>query len=469
MSIISCFLMPHPPLIIPDIGKGEEKKIQNTIDSMDKIGMLIAEYSPETIVVITPHGNLFRDAISVNYDKLLIGDFGSFRYGNISQEYINDREFADAIVEEASDNNIPAVLVDYKLKKKYMLDSRLDHGVLVPLHFVTKYYKSFDLIHVTYGLLSNMDLYGFGQVIQKTSHKLNRKVVVIASGDLSHRLTRNAPSGFSETGPIFDQLIMKYLKDDNRIGIMTMDGKVSEKAGECGLRSIQIMIGSLDGLGTKNRVFSYEGPFGVGYGCVELAVTGNQSDRGLLQEINRKNNAIKAEVREKEDEYVRLARKTLETYVTSNKRITPDENVQDKVLMTEKAGVFVSLKKNGELRGCIGTIEPTKNNIAEEIITNAISAGIYDPRFKPIDVDELDQLIYSVDILMKPEKIRTKDMLNPQEYGVIVSKGHKKGLLLPNLEGVDTVDEQLRIALRKAGINSWEDYEMERFRVVRHH
>lgn len=334
---------------------------------------------------------------------------------------------------------------------------------------MTKYYKSFDLVHITYGLLTNMDLYGFGQVIQKTSHKLNRKTIVIASGDLSHRLTRNAPSGFSETGTIFDQLIIKHLSEDNRIDIMTMDGKLTEKAGECGLRSVQVMIGVLDGLGTKNRVFSYEGPFGVGYGCVELTVTGNQSDRRILKEIDKKNKAIKSEVREKEDEYVRLARKTLETYVSDKNRISADENVQDKVLLTDKAGVFVSIKKNGELRGCIGTIEPTKNNIAEEIITNAISAGIYDPRFKPIVEDELDELVYSVDILMKPEKIKTKDMLDPQEYGVIVSKGHKKGLLLPNLEGVDTVDEQLRIVLRKAGINQWEEYEMERFRVIRHH
>jgi AmmeMemoRadiSam system protein A len=461
--------MPHPPLIIPDIGKGEEKKIQNTIDSMDKIGMLIAEYSPDTIVVITPHGNLFRDAISVNYDKLLAGDFGSFGYSNISQEYINDREFADAIVEEATDHNIPAALLDYNLKKKYMLDSRLDHGVLVPLHFVTKYYKSFDLIHITYGLLTNMDLYGFGQVIQKTSQKLNRKTVVIASGDLSHRLTRNAPSGFSEFGSIFDELIMKHIKDDDRTDIMTLDSKITEKAGECGLRSIQIMIGTLDGLETKNRVLSYEGPFGVGYGCAELVVTGIISERDVLLEIDRKNKAIKAEVREKEDEYVKLARRTLETYVSYKQRITADENVKNKELLTEKAGVFVSIKKNGELRGCIGTIEPTKKCIAEEIITNAISAGIYDPRFKPIDEDELDQLVYSVDILMEPEKIKTKDMLDPQEYGVIVSQGRKKGLLLPNLEGVDTVDEQLKIALRKAGINPWEEYEMQRFRVIRHH
>lgn len=469
MSIISCFLMPHPPLIIPDIGKGEEKKIQDTIDSMDRIGTLIAEYRPDTIIVITPHGNLFRDAISINYDKLLIGDFGSFGHSNINQEYINDREFADALIEEATDNNIPAVLVDHNLKKEYKLNSRLDHGVLVPLYFVTKYYRSFDLIHITYGLLSNMDLYGFGQAIQTITHKLNRQVVVIASGDLSHKLTRNAPSGFSEFGAIFDQMIIKFLKEDSRTDIMTLDGKLSEKAGECGLRSIQIMMGTLDGLGTKNRVFSYEGPFGVGYGCAELTVTGKQNDRSILQEIDRKNSAIKAEIREKEDEYVRLARKTLETYVSRKKRITSDDNVQDKALLTEKAGVFVSIKKNGELRGCIGTIEPTKKNIAEEIITNAISAGIYDPRFKPIDEDELDQLVYSVDILMKPEKIKTKDKLNPQEYGIIVSKGHKKGLLLPNLEGVDTVEEQMRIVLRKAGINPWEDYDMERFRVIRHH
>ena len=138
-------------------------------------------------------------------------------------------------------------------------------------------------------------------------------------------------------------------------------------------------------------------------------------------------------------------------------------------MRNRRAGVFVSLHEEGKLRGCIGTILPTRGSIAEEIIGNAVSASTRDPRFSPVRPDELDRLEISVDVLTEPEIINSREELDVKRYGVIVSSGHKRGLLLPDLDGVDTVDEQLSIAMRKGGITSRDNYTLERFEVIRHH
>ena len=137
--------------------------------------------------------------------------------------------------------------------------------------------------------------------------------------------------------------------------------------------------------------------------------------------------------------------------------------------MTERAGVFVSLKKDGELRGCIGTFEPTAKNIAEEILQNAVSAALRDPRFPPVRAEELDALVYSVDVLAEPELVSSADDLDVKKYGVIVEYRARKGLLLPDLAGVDTVEEQLRIARQKGGIPEDAPIRIWRFTVERHH
>jgi len=128
----------------------------------------------------------------------------------------------------------------------------------------------------------------------------------------------------------------------------------------------------------------------------------------------------------------------------------------------------VSLKKHGQLRGCIGTIEPRHENIIEETVNNAVSAGHHDSRFSPVRQDELDDLDISVDVLRPPEPVKGKEDLDPQRYGVIVRSGYRSGLLLPNLEGVNTVEEQIGIAMQKAGISPGEKYDLERFEVVRY-
>ncbi|MHB9033284.1 MAG: AmmeMemoRadiSam system protein A [Anaerolineae bacterium] len=164
---------------------------------------------------------------------------------------------------------------------------------------------------------------------------------------------------------------------------------------------------------------------------------------------------------------VQLARSTIELYVREHKVLTPPKDPTPE--MAQRAGVFVSLHREGELRGCIGTIEPTQADVAHEIISNAISAATRDPRFPPMRADELDDLDISVDVLTAPEPVASPEDLDPKRYGVIVALGNRRGLLLPDLEGVDTVDYQVRIALRKAGIGRNEAYALFRFEVIRYY
>ncbi|MBM4446250.1 MAG: AmmeMemoRadiSam system protein A [Chloroflexi bacterium] len=161
---------------------------------------------------------------------------------------------------------------------------------------------------------------------------------------------------------------------------------------------------------------------------------------------------------------VELAKKAVERYVCHGKVFRPRKLTDE---MKRRAGVFVSIKKRGELRGCIGTFMPTRRNIAEEIVVNAISSAMQDPRFMPVEASELDALEYSVDVLTEPEPVRSLGQLDPKKYGVIVECGFRRGLLLPDLEGVGSVEEQIEICRAKAGISAHEPIKLYRFKVER--
>ena len=163
---------------------------------------------------------------------------------------------------------------------------------------------------------------------------------------------------------------------------------------------------------------------------------------------------------------VKLAKDAIKEYIKSRGIIKPPEDLAEE--MKGQAGVFVSLKKRGQLRGCIGTFAPTAKNIAEEVIHNAVSAATRDPRFSPVSFSELEEIDCSVDVLTEPERIAGPEELDPKRYGIIVRSGMKKGLLLPDIEGVDTIEEQIDIAKSKAGIYQDEDIELYRFEVKRY-
>lgn len=461
MGISAGFMAPHPPLIIPDVGRGEEKKIQNTIDAYQRIAEKIGRLQPETIVLLSPHQTLYADYFHISPGQGARGDFGQFRAGRVSMEASYDTEFVRALCEAAQEAGLQAGTLGERERK-------LDHGTMVPLYFVNQYWTGYRLVRIGLSGLPLTAHYRLGQCIQAAAQSLGRNTVVIASGDLSHKLKEDGPYGYQEEGPAYDARIMDVMGRGAFGELLEFSEDFCEKAAECGHRSFTIMAGAFDRIGVETERLSYEGPFGVGYGVCAYQPCGSDETRGFLEQYEKKERMEFLARREREDPYVRLARYTIEAFTgTGNIPEMPRELPEE--LYHSRAGAFVSLKEDGRLRGCIGTIRAVRESLAEEIMYNAVSACSEDPRFSPVEEWEVEHLTISVDVLGETEKISSPEELDVSRYGVIVTRGAKRGLLLPNLEGVDTIEQQIAIAKQKAGIKDHESVELERFEVIRHH
>lgn len=459
-KITKAYIVPHPPIIVPQVGKGSEVPATATIIAYEAIAREIEALKPDVIIVTTPHGTVYSDAVHISSEPVLKGDFKDFGANEPTFEFENDLTLRNIIQAYAEKENL---VVTNRVKR----GNALDHGVLVPLYFITRHYKDFKLIRVAISGLSPHEHYLFGSCIAKAIEQTELNAVFVASGDLSHRLTEEGPYGFHPKGPEFDRQLISSIENADFESLINMDQDFCEQAGECGHRSFLMLAGALNGLDVTPQILSYEGPFGVGYLVASFEPKGPNPDRNFLsQQVSDKKHPVLLK-NENENPFVALARLTLETYIQTGKRITLPAGLPAE-LTEKRAGAFVSLKKNGSLRGCIGTIAPTCKSLAEEIIQNAISSGTQDPRFPAVRTNELEELVYSVDVLGEPEPVAGLEALDVKRYGVIVSSGFKRGLLLPDLEGVDTPEDQVAIAMNKAGIGKHEAYTLERFEVIRH-
>ncbi len=445
MSIVGAFIVPHPPLIVPEIGRGQEKLIQNTVDAYHEVAHRIEALKPDTIIIATPHGTIYSDYFHISPGLTGFGDFGAFGSPNVRVSVDYDQKLVQNICTIGRDKGIP-------VGTRGDRGQALDHGVLIPLYFIEQYYQDYQFVRLSVSGLPIATHYQFGQSVAMAVEKSEKRVVFIASGDLSHKLKEDGPYGFAAEGPVFDRAITTAMEQGDFARFLTFEDNFLEAAAECGLRAFAIMAGALDGRRVESKLLSYEGPFGVGYSVATFGVQGNRERRETASD---------------ETEQVVLARRSLEHYIKTGKYLKQSSELSAE-LLSEKAGVFVTLKLKGELRGCIGTIFPTRNCVADEIIYNAVSAGVSDPRFPSVTERELSDLVYSVDVLDEAENIDSLSLLDPKHYGVIVTAGGKKGLLLPNLEGIDSPKQQVEVALRKAGIYPDEEYKLARFRVVRY-
>lgn len=460
MAINYGFIVPHPPIAIHEVGKGREREIQNTIDAFMSVARMIKEIQPETIIISTPHSTVYSDYIHISPGKSAAGSFSNFGVRDVFFKVEYDEELVKAISDFAFEEDIPAGTLGERNKE-------LDHGAMVPLYFINKHYTNYKLVRISISGLSSITHYNLGKSINRAVSKLGRNCVYVASGDLSHKLVASGPYGYDEEGPKFDKDITDAMRKADFLKLLTINEERCERAAQCGLQSFNILAGCFDKRNVKPAFMSYEGPFGVGYAVCAYEAAGSDDVRDFAKRALDEMEEKMKKARGKEDAYISLARKSIELYTRTKKVLEMPDDLS-KELLERRAGTFVTLKINGKLRGCIGTIEPVCRNIAEEIIRNAISACSKDPRFDPVTEEELPYITYSVDVLGKAEKVQSKLELDPNKYGVIVTKGYRRGLLLPNLDGVDTVEEQLEIALGKAGIGSHEDYTIERFEVVRH-
>ena len=476
MSVIGAFMVPHPPIMLPEIGRGEEKKIEKTTAAYMQVAERIAELKPETIVISSPHSIMYADYFHISPHNGASGDMSQFNAGEVKISVEYDCELVDEICNMARhySTNDSSEIQDFPAGTMGERNPKLDHGTIIPLYYILKKYKDFRLVRIGLSGLPLAMHYEMGKLIQKASDNCGRRVVYIASGDLSHKMKEDGPYGFASEGPEYDKRIMEVCANADFIKLLDFDEHFCEKAAECGHRSFVMMAGALDGLKVTGEELSHEATFGVGYGICAFEVGGVDESRHFIDEWKAKKLAELNEHRKNEDIYVKAARFSLESYILNGLRVKKTDLTGEswtdipKEMIEKEAGAFVSIHKDGQLRGCIGTILPTCASVLEEILQNAISAATNDPRFPAITSEELPYLEISVDVLSEPEAIDSKDKLDVKRYGVIVTSGQRRGLLLPNLDGVDTIEEQIDIARRKAGIREGEPVELERFEVVRH-
>ncbi|MCG8500113.1 MAG: AmmeMemoRadiSam system protein A [Firmicutes bacterium] len=467
---------PHPPIIVPEVGRGKEKEAAATIEGMQKIADRIKTQRPEVIVCITPHGNVFRNGICILKTEKLEGSLRQFGVPDVQIRKTVNQRLRDTFHKMLYDNGKPHILLDSDSAESYDINMEMDHGCMVPLYYIDKAYDDYQIIHVTIGMLEHLELYEIGMLLRDAIETSGFDAMILASGDLSHCLKGDGPYGYNEKGPVFDKMIVEGFREADYASILNIPGDISEPAGECGLKPFVMAIGAADGTKASTQVFSYEGPFGVGYMTAYLAVVDERIES--LFEIQHVKRHEEHEKRLRgEDSYVSLARAAVERYAAEEQVLDWNAykngvGVTDHAFInrveSEKAGVFVSIHKHEELRGCIGTTASTQKNVAQEIIHNAIEACSRDPRFSPVRADEFLALDIKVDILHPIEPIESEAELDVKKYGVVVEKDYRRGLLLPNLEGVDTITQQIRIAKQKAGIGHNEKVKLFRFEVERH-
>lgn len=461
MSMLGAIITPHPPVLLPEVGGGREREIAATDRAMRTAAETVAAWQPDVIIVSSPHTILYRDYFHIAPGDGAVGDMSRFGAPEVRIQASYDTLLREEIIRRAEAEGLHAGTLGQR-------DPELDHGVLIPLYYLRKADVRCPIVRMGLSGFSPLDHYRLGKCVQDAVNALGRRAVFLASGDLSHKLKADGPYGYAPEGPQFDDTVTRTMASGDFLEFLTIDPALCERAAECGLRSFQVMAGALDGLAVEPQLLSHEGTFGVGYAIALFPVTGRDDSRCYEKDYLLAKNDRLATRKANEDPWVKLARRSLETYVKTGQRLISLPEDLPAEMTTQQAGAFVSLHKNGQLRGCIGTIAPTCENLAWEIVQNAVSACSRDPRFSPVRPDELDELEYSVDVLGAPEPVDSPAALDPKTYGVIVSCGGRRGLLLPDLDGVDSVEAQLSIALQKGGIRENEPYKIERFKVVRH-
>lgn len=457
-SLVFAGIAPHPPIMVPEVGRDAITEVRASIDGMAELTRRLIESEAETVVIISPHAPLERDAFIAYDGPHLHGDFANFRAPTATVNAELDNELLDEITRTAANE----LLIVMRIR-----GFDLDHGTAVPLYFLLRNGWSGKVIALGYNFLSNDDHVRFGRCIRDAIQKTGRRAAFIASGDLSHRLKPGAPAGYHSNAHAFDEQVVDAIRSCATERIVNIDQELRRTAGECGYRSMLVAIGATQDLDSTCDVISYEAPFGVGYLVAQLSHVG--SEPGDTTAGSTRPAAIISQTEKPDAAHAipALARLTIETFVNTKKIIPPPGDLPE--LFETRAGCFVSIKtRDGELRGCIGTVEPVTDTLAAELIHNAVSAATRDPRFAPVRKEELANLKYSVDVLSEPEFCALED-LDPKIYGVIVEheSGYPRGLLLPNLQGVDSAAQQVEIAMHKAGLDLNEKIKLFRFRADR--
>lgn len=264
-GIVYGCVVPHPPIMVPEIGGGREDEVAGSIRAMGEVSQGLSRSCPQSVLIVSPHGASHFRAMGILTASSSQGDLKQWGAWGVDYGFENDPEVVSAIMEEAKAASIPIQSIG---ERGY----QLDHGVMVPIYFLYESIKDMPLVPLTFCWLPLETHFEFGRAIRRAAERTGKRIAFIASGDLSHRLLPSAPAGYDPVGKVFDKKIVDALGSMDVDTILNLDMEFVERAGECGLRSICILLGVVDGLKVKPKVHSYEGPFGVGYLVASLEI-----------------------------------------------------------------------------------------------------------------------------------------------------------------------------------------------------
>ena len=426
-GIVAGALTAHPPILLPEVGGAESQRVQATAHAMQELDAILVAAPATLAIVISPHSPSSMTSLPVRRATRVGGDLARFRAPQVRIEADVDLDLASKLVADGQRAGFALTWAE---------DSELDHGVVVPLHMLPRTMKGKHCVFLGVSGWPLQRFLAFGGWLQQWLQ--HRGAILIASGDLSHRLTPDAPYGFRPEGPVFDRLVIDALRGHDWQRIEGVDPDLVEEAGECGLRPLAILLGAARAAGLTSQVLSYEGPFGVGYPVV--AFTGAR---------------VALDIQD-------LGRRAIETYLRSHQLIEPPEPIP--MEWQAPSAAFVTLRKNGAMRGCVGSTRPTEATAAHELIRYAIASAVRDPRFHPVRLDEVPLLSIRVQLLDPAEPITDITRIDPKTDGIIVRSGDRQALLLPGIEEIVTPEQQLRAACQKAGIDRHAALQVERFR-----
>jgi AmmeMemoRadiSam system protein B len=439
MTVVFGGLTPHAPVLIPDIGRHDLAKLNQTVTAMRELARQVVLQDPDVVVIVTPHAKGALDGFGVFGADWMLADFAHYRAPQVALDAPGDPVVAKAITDLA-------VAADLSVTEMHVgREVPLDYGVAVPLYYLQKAGYNGSIVPVTVSHGDRESHRAFGRAIAQAVGGLGKRTVLLASGDLSHKLTPNAPAGFAPEGARFDELLVKLLGEDNWDALFALDQDLCDKAGECGFRSLMVLLGALENSMPRANLLAYEGPFGVGYATATIEVDEPENQDDGFNPAG-------------------FARQVVDTFLQTDRLPPVPPNFP-----SESRGCFICLKRDGEFQVCVGSVLPSEDSLAKEVARHALVAVQRYADKHELNVDEvIHHLSFTVDLLDKPKKVKSIQDLDPKRHGLVVTAGDRQGVVLPDLEAVDTPEAQLALALRKAGITEDEKYQMSVFRVERH-
>jgi len=446
-GVVCAVLLPHAPVLVPGVGGGRSGAAKATGRAMAQVAARVMELKPETVVVISPHAPRRPSAFGLWSDARLEGSFAQFNAPQAVVDLPNDQPLAQAIATQAQSRRVTTWPIHHH---------RLDHGALVPLWFLAEAGWTGPAVLLGLDLPGEGDLAGLGESIAAAAGGRHRRIAIIASGDMSHRLTANAPGGFHPRAHEFDEAFIRLIRAGDFHGLEGIDSELREAAGEDAVDSTLIAAAATGWNATGHEVLSYEGPFGVGYGVAVLyaSAAGQKVTEMASTSLDSRDGRM----------LPGLARRSVEVALRKGSEAAPSASGE---YLNLRQGVFVTVRRrNGELRGCVGTPSPVCANVVAETWRNARLAVFQDRRFAPVENEEMADLVFEVSVLHSMEEIASVGELDPRRYGVIVSaEDERRGLLLPDIEGIETGEQQVMLARKKGRIGPDEPVKLQRFQV----